>query len=106
MARKKHIDITLGLYAILFIQAYTTEATRIPRQSCICTKIYKPICGSDGKTYDNDCELKCFNGGIEKGPLVTTKYDGECKEEESCVCTKIYQPVCGSDEKPTTTSVF
>uniref|UniRef100_A0A2K6G4K5 Kazal-like domain-containing protein n=1 Tax=Propithecus coquereli TaxID=379532 RepID=A0A2K6G4K5_PROCO len=26
-----------------------------PGEERFCYEIYRPICGSDGKTYDNDC---------------------------------------------------
>ena len=28
-------------------------------QVCVCQPIYLPVCGSDGRTYSNLCELKC-----------------------------------------------
>lgn len=34
------------------------ECTSIP-PACSCPSIYRPVCGLDNLTYDNECSLKC-----------------------------------------------
>lgn len=36
---------------ILNIESKSTE--------CACPKIYIPLCGEDGVTYDNECTMNC-----------------------------------------------
>ena len=42
-----------------------------PREGCLCTEIYQPICGADAKTYSNACKAKCANTAVA--------YEGECR---------------------------
>ncbi|CAK1551509.1 unnamed protein product [Leptosia nina] len=98
MDHKFLINILLWICTTLAVDALSTEVTRLPRQTCICTKILKPVCGSDGKTYGNECELKCSNDVNKiKAVELTVAYEGECKKKETRICATIYLPICGSD---------
>ena len=61
----------------------------IPIKRRGCKKVYEPICGADGITYDNYCLIRRAE--------VEPKFAGAC--EKPCICTKEYAPVCGVNGK-------
>lgn len=89
----------------------------------VCPTIHAPVCGCDGKTYDNACEL--LKAGVKedhKGACKTVygacKTDADCKNDKqfcqdkagACkppgkctvkpeICPEIFKPVCGCDGK-------
>ncbi|XP_050498014.1 serine protease inhibitor dipetalogastin-like [Diabrotica virgifera virgifera] len=46
-----------------------------PTFGCDCQLIYHPVCGTDGKTYDNKCGLECEQ---KDNPDLKIKHEGEC----------------------------
>lgn len=74
------------------------SAVPVEREPCICPANYAPVCGSDGKTYGNECALNCEKRYFTS--LSVFKI-GTCDEveKEPCICPANYAPVCGSNGK-------
>ena len=45
----------------------------------MCTEEYRPVCGTDGKTYSNECKMELSACG--KNDTITVSYNGECNGE-------------------------
>ncbi|XP_051716671.1 ovoinhibitor-like isoform X4 [Ctenopharyngodon idella] len=95
-----------GVIVLLCVLVTVSDGAREPNckpnPSNVCPRIYKPVCGSDEKTYSNECEL-CVANKASKTKILIEK-QGECDqpvqpEPDPIMCPAVYKPVCGSDGK-------
>lgn len=109
MGFNKFIIIFVGIAAVTL---HSTNAASIGASDdlCLCSVIYDPVCGNDGKTYASECEFNCAK---QLNRNLNSFSRGECAEVRNlpierlekvqeiyeCLCTLEFDPVCGSDEK-------
>lgn len=63
--------------------------TTDPNQT-VCSTLYYPVCGADGKSYTNNCQATLAGTSVA--------YNGLCLADK-CQCNGNYNPVCGTNGK-------
>jgi hypothetical protein len=93
--RKNTCEMVLEALVIVNETVDGTTTTRFSHDASatICTTDFAPVCGSDGKTYDNSCLAGVANVQVDhQGPCAGGGGGG-------VICTTQYDPVCGKDGK-------
>lgn len=65
---------------------------------CGCKPDYQPVCGSDGMTYNNLCDLRCSGKNIDLVGYGRCEISRE-STSSSCNCPGNLEPVCGTNGK-------
>ncbi|XP_074958672.1 ovoinhibitor-like [Phalacrocorax aristotelis] len=100
-------------FAPIDCSKYPTETTEDGKVLISCPDILRPVCGTDGVTYDNECGICAHNE--QQRTHVGKKHNGKCRQEASEIdcsqypsgmikggkshiyCPRILLPVCGTD---------
>ena len=104
----QRLDITVSYEGECIEDGSSAEEVPEKRQVADCqkactTRIFKPVCGSDGKTYNTLCDLE--NAACKSEEELSMVSEGRCRQttlgDKNCpeLCTEQYEPVCGSNGK-------
>uniref|UniRef100_A0A663FHN1 Ovomucoid n=1 Tax=Aquila chrysaetos chrysaetos TaxID=223781 RepID=A0A663FHN1_AQUCH len=58
--------------------AFPQDDCREFRDLIFCSKSSQPVCGTDGKTYKNECDL--CSAAMKASSYITVNYRGECRK--------------------------
>ncbi|XP_014204369.1 leech-derived tryptase inhibitor C-like [Copidosoma floridanum] len=67
--------VILGVIMMCFV--LSSEAQRKKPCDCAAITLYKPVCGTDGRTYGNSGQLGCYNKCNNK--KVRVAHEGRCR---------------------------
>ncbi|KAM8764570.1 serine protease inhibitor Kazal-type 12-like [Rhynchonycteris naso] len=59
-----------------FLQAFCSNYEETATDGKSCPKIQKPVCGTDGQTYNSRCEF--CKAAMERNGNLGLKHDGKC----------------------------
>ena len=66
MAKPLLAAAVLCAVAVMALHVHACVAQRRPNLDCVCPAVYRPVCGSDGRTYSNGCEANCNGRSVRK----------------------------------------
>ena len=58
----------------------------------VCTLQFRPVCGSDGNTYPNECALNAT--ACERSQIITVSRQGECKQNNEGESSTVFFQFC------------
>ncbi len=55
-----------------FLSCHKEDCAENPKEDCVCTLQYDPVCGCNNKTYGNACQAGCAG--------ITSYTNGACQK--------------------------